>query len=256
MSKQGAHAAAVRAAGGGVSDDATESQISTVPPKLPPQSAKSAPKLVPLTSVIQEVNRRELAEETPEEEAARNKRGMMLYRNNIVWVMKIAEKKGVFRARIGDAGDIHTIERAKPAPPQPGQYTIISKGTGKLPTFGTLEALTPEQQNVTQLMINDFGKMLRTKEAERKIGILPGNDTVQSLKDRFGKLPLHDDEVREQEEKVAAAERLVAEAEAQREQTAVMKEVESMSFEDILEEEKKRERSEKKKQKKKKKKKK
>ena len=87
--------------------------------------------------------------------------------------MKIAEKKGVFRARIGDAGDIHTIERAKPAPPQPGQYTIISKGTGKLPTFGTLEALTPEQQNVTQLMINDFGKMLRTKEAERKIGILP-----------------------------------------------------------------------------------
>eukprot|EP00729_Bicosta_minor_P010717 gene10717-9686_t len=220
MSKQGAHAAAVRAAGGGVSDDATESQISTVPQKLPPQSAKSAPKLVPLTSVIQEVNRRELAEETPEEEAARNKRGMI----------------------IGDAGDIHTIERAKPAPPQPGQYTIISKGTGKLPTFGTLEALTPEQQNVTQLMINDFGKMLRTKEAERKIGILPGNDTVQSLKDRFGKLPLHDDEVREQEEKVAAAERLVAEAEAQREQTAVMKEVESMSFEDILEEEKKRER--------------
>ena len=117
------------------------------------------------------------------------------------------------------------------------------------------QALTKDQQGVTRQMIDDFGKILRTKEQEKKIGVMPGNDTVQDLKDRFGKLPVGDDELQEQEELAASQKRRLAEAEAEREQTAVMKEVEATSFEAILEEEKKRERDKKKQKKKKKKKK-
>lgn len=234
-------------------EDAAQQKITTIVPRAP--DSKPRPKLVPLSSVIQEVNRRELADETPEDEAARVARGRVLYHANIAWVMKTAHKKGLFRVHIGDAGDICSVERAKLAPPQPGSYTIISKGNGTTPSFGTLEALTKDQQGVTRQMIDDFGKILRTKEQEKKIGVMPGNDTVQDLKDRFGKLPVGDDELQEQEELAASQKRRLAEAEAEREQTAVMKEVEATSFEAILEEEKKRERDKKKQKKKKKKKK-
>ena len=43
--------------------------------------------LVPLSSVLEEVNRHEQAEETPEEEAAREERGQQLYQDAIEMII-------------------------------------------------------------------------------------------------------------------------------------------------------------------------
>ena len=53
-------------------EDAAQQKITTIVPRAP--DSKPRPKLVPLSSVIQEVNRRELADETPEDEAGETTR--------------------------------------------------------------------------------------------------------------------------------------------------------------------------------------
>jgi hypothetical protein len=55
---------------------------------------------------------------------------------------------------------------------------MIVTADGRLPSFGTLDRLTPQQDNYVQHLINDLKKIARAKDLAHADAAATGNDSV------------------------------------------------------------------------------
>ena len=186
----------------------------------------------------QHIPEEELPAETPEQAAARLELGRTIYNNNMRLVTEIMDKKGLFLATMGAAGDIQTVERVKACPAKPGTFRLISRGDGTVPSFGSFEALSSDQRRISGLMITDFLKISSVVDRERTIGVVEGGEKVSNLKDRFGGVPVTSSQLREEREKMAVMLKERDEEKQKRELEEAMEEFNTfMSFEDMLKQE-------------------
>ena len=141
-------------------------------------------------------------------------------------------------AHLADNRDIEKVEKTRASKPAPGTFTIICKGNGLKPTFGSLAALSEQQHKIASQTEIDLGKMQRTVDQELSLGVIKGADTIQGLKKRFGVVPVGENEHKQKEEKAAEAAEATKRAAAQRELEEVMQESSTLSFEQLLAQEK------------------
>jgi hypothetical protein len=186
-----------------------------------------------------------LRKETPEEVEERKLYAKRKYDENVRRLNAKMQMRGIFRVTMNSFGEIIDITKVKSCPPAPSSFTLIAKGPGVEPEFGTFRTLTDTQRTVADCLVVDLGKIMQTKDVVHDYRLAwKGTDEeilgVHHLKDmesRFGDLPPSKIEMKEREREIARRK-----AENDRlEMESLMIELEQTgTFEDLIEREKRK----------------
>lgn len=141
------------------------------------------------------------------DDAAFLEKGKLLYDNNIRLITQTMTKKGLYVVQMGNMGEVLEIRRnaagSKNSSGRPGFFRLICRGNGTVPTFGNTDALTETQKTVVQIMQKDFMRITNVVERDSRHGG-GGGRRSETLRDRFGGLPVTEAELGLKEEKAKA----------------------------------------------------
>lgn len=179
-----------------------------------------------------------VAVEEKGEDAVFLEKGKILYDNNIRLITQTMSKKGLYLVTMGNMGEITDIRRNNGASNsgRAGTFRLICRGNGTVPTFGNTDALTENQKNIVQIMQKDFTRITNVVERDSKHGG-GGGKRSETLRNRFGGLPVTEAELRAQEKGVAgdAARKCRGKEKSRRAKSKKKDEDKDLSFDEMLE---------------------
>uniref|UniRef100_A0A7S4MNE0 Uncharacterized protein n=1 Tax=Odontella aurita TaxID=265563 RepID=A0A7S4MNE0_9STRA len=165
-------------------------------------------------------------------------KGKVLYDNNIRLITQTMSKKGLYLVQMGNMGEITDIRRnmGTSNAGRAGTFRLICRGNGTVPTFGNTDALSDTQRNVVQIMQKDFERICNVVERDSQHG-LGGGKRSESLRNRFGGLPVTEGELRETGEKdvsAVAKRKSKGKQKSKRGKTKKEEEETALSFDEML----------------------
>lgn len=138
---------------------------------------------------------------------------------NLQIATKYLHRKGVWRVRLNSSCEIvEVVSGVKGGPPVPGEFSFKTAADGEAPTFGSLARLDGAQTNYAKTLIDDLGKVARSRELAHQArvsceadGILEQaegliENYLENFQQKAGELPKSATEVQEERRQQAARE--------------------------------------------------